>query len=103
MEQVTLANGQVVDVGCWIDGALRGWRSGQRLIQIAQVHGFTVSDVDEEAADAYYQADYADDEELAVNAEVADDLVRSAEDHMNTLAPEGFMFGWSEGDRKSVV
>lgn len=77
--------------GCWIDGTW-GWRGTPRVIEIAEAYGMTVEPSIKEQgiynivedADGYDQiVDLSDDAEAWLNEHVA---------------PEGFSFGWDDGE-----
>lgn len=110
------------DAGCWVDGS-RGWQATGRLVEIALGYeGFLRGSSRRETVYARTEARHVLDAFMAsedtvkfrrrvrrhsytVTVEDVQELVINqggyadmAEDFLNTLAPEGYSFGWHDGD-----
>lgn len=82
------------DAGCYIDGA-RGIYMVDRIVEIAEDHGFKVEGCDDDhshtAGDGSYTSWAA--------CEFADEIADEATDHMNEAAAvDGFYWGFNDGD-----
>lgn len=87
--------------GCWIEGSW-GVYGATRLIEIAEGHGFYLTD-DDKLAMQYYNAN---ENEKKVGGIMPSEYILDqggledcAEEFLNTFcAPEGYFFGWYEGE-----
>jgi hypothetical protein len=81
------------NAGCWIDGHW-GHYSGARLIQIAEAYRWN-----DEMAISMAQSYMGSGGDIPNGALVEFyDLVDEAENYLNTIAPEGYSFGWRDGE-----
>jgi len=71
------------EAGCWIDGHW-GQYGSQRLLTIASCYGFQMFPIDEDSLDHA--------EEIYLEADAAEEWLNEY------IAPEGFSFGWHEGE-----
>lgn len=75
------------DAGCWVDGA-RGIYMGERVIFLARQWGW------EPDMSEWSEKDFTPD---ADDPEIYDAAIDAAEEYLNTIAPEGYYFGF-DGD-----
>lgn len=88
------------DAGCWIAGHL-GHYGILRVVEIAAEHGMGVSADDARAMTAYREGNLVTDANggLIDQYEIVVDLSDEAERWLNdNVAPEGFTFGWHDGE-----
>lgn len=79
------------DAGCWIEGSW-GHYADQRLCQIADGLGWEIDPVSKKYVDNYPNATGED-------SDIVRDLADEAEEWLNrNLAPEGYRFGWVDGE-----
>lgn len=105
MKTITLVTGERVDTGCWIDGHW-GWRGSLRVIEIAEGFGFDqkITADDRKAIEAFENNDEVFFPENSAGADPAEwvighgGLADDAEAFLNRLTPEGWSFGWFEGE-----
>lgn len=90
------------DAGCWLDGA-QGWHNTYRVVYRAEAYGMTLTDDDRLVLDAYQDraaaVALASGEALNYGsiAAWAESMADSATDHLQSLAPEGYVFDWDDG------
>jgi hypothetical protein len=86
----------VNDAGCWISGANWGWQGTGRVVQIAVGLGWPITADDVVTLDQYMSDTFDPDSSVP---EAMDDMHRDAESWLtDNVAPEGYSFGWVEGD-----
>lgn len=93
--------------GCWLEGS-RGWRASGLLVRMAGNWGMPLDDDDHAIVTAYLNGSEVDKdltlstgEEVSVGGAVIDQggLADQAEEYLNTeVAPEGWAFGWRDGE-----
>lgn len=86
------------ETGCLIGGH-HGWRGTVEVIHIARAYGFTLEDEDQELIDRVdannRMMDATADEWWDAIVPMSDD----AEEYLNEhIAPEGYQFGWYDGE-----
>lgn len=83
------------DAGCWVDGHW-GWRASVRVIVLAREFGFQV---DEELEDAIKYFNNDECSSYSDTPEIVYDASDEAEEWMNNnVAPQGYSFGWFDGE-----
>lgn len=103
MEKIEMADGTVVETGCWIAGH-HGWRANLEVVAIAEAFGFVVEGADQTMLAHYANDTYEADLPDGTTVDVADwiigigGLVDQATDYLNTLVPDGYRFGWYDGE-----
>jgi hypothetical protein len=80
------------DVGCWVDGGVRGWHSLARMVSLAKFHGYPLSTEGENVVDLY---DFGDQEWSEQAHAIADEAEEWLNEH---VAPEDHTFLWLDGD-----
>lgn len=102
---VTLTTGDVAETGCWIAGHW-GWRGSLRLIEIAEGFDFDQKLTDDDRR-AMQAVDDGDDTFVTSDGTISDPfewvsgqggLADDAEAWLNKIAPEGWSFGWHDGE-----
>lgn len=79
------------DAGCWVDG-VRGYHALVRMVDIAEQHGYPLSEGDRDMVERY---DTGSTDHDSVIHTIADE----AESWLNdNVAPDGYSFGWHDGD-----
>lgn len=87
----TLTPATADDAGCWVDG-LHGWRSIPQMIDIAVSRGWPIEPSDDVILELYGR-------DGTMGAEAVAEIAEDALTFMNeSIAPQGFAFGWYEGD-----
>lgn len=77
------------DAGCWIAGH-EGWRSVATVVRIAVRYGMELPDADMVELDTFEAGDSTTDTVF--------DMSDEAETYLNTVTPNGFSFGWHDGE-----
>lgn len=86
------------DAGCWIDGHWGQYAVG-RLVEIAVAYGF--SDLDAADLATRHLASISPSDAVGLTDDEHERLVDAADDaeaFLNTLVPDGFWFGWDDGE-----
>jgi hypothetical protein len=95
------------EAGCWLDGANWGWTGPARVVELAQFYGMPDETGDDNAILAAFKE--SADRVTMANGDVLEDpaglvcdqgeLGDQAEEWLNeNVAPEGYSFGWHNGD-----
>lgn len=92
------------DAGCYLDGHF-GWHNIYRVIELAQTHGFALSEVDQGLVDAYgeqvesYTPDDTTDpyDECGI-AEAVYEISNEATDYLGSITAAGLYWEWDMGE-----
>lgn len=97
MADITRAT--VADAGCWIDGHW-GQYGVARMVELAQGHGYSDSEVTDLAARKQAAMGPSDAPGLSDDEEEhLSDAADEVENWLNeNVAPEGYSFGWYDGE-----
>src|SRR5438309_343663 len=84
--------------GCLFDGRFGHDFTLARVVSLAADHGLALADEDRGRTSRVLGASFSESELTEDEWEPFVDLGLSAEEHLNSIAPEGHHFGFSEGD-----
>ncbi len=94
MTTITLTCGcHELELGLLLDGSW-GWHNHKRLIDLAENAHMIVGEDDEHFLNAYDRGDDLEQDSI----ERVIDLMDAAEQWLNNLCPDGYRFGWSDGE-----
>lgn len=92
------------DVGCYLDGAM-GWHNTYRVIELAQSHGYALSDADARYVSAYRDGLLAMISPQSGDAiglpEIADavrEIADDATEYLYTITEPGLVWDWDAGE-----
>ena len=90
------------DAGCYVDGAAGVYYMGDRIVEIAEAHGFTAERCNDNACPrCVHGAHVAGDGTYTewTHCRFASELEDEATNHMNDTCPvDGYYWGFSDGD-----
>jgi hypothetical protein len=106
MTETTVPKVTTDQAGCWLDGANWGWTGPARVVEIAHFYGMPADDNDDAILAAFKESA---DRVTMTNGDVLEnptglvsdqgELADQAEEWLNdNVAPEGYSFGWHNGD-----
>jgi hypothetical protein len=84
--------------GCLFDGRFGNDFNTARIVALAADHGMSIAPADRDRLQRILSASLSESELAGDEWEPFNDLGQSAEDYLNSIAPEDHRFGFSERD-----